>query len=189
MITPTHAVYNLALLGRRDRPDRTWPILLGAFFPDLPGTFCIFYSFVIQGRSLERIHEVIYPSAFWQGWADAFHSIPLALLLGAACLLLKWAPGAWFAASAVLHSLEDFPVHDANPHRHFWPLADWRFQSPLSCYGPGGHVAWVAAADFCLLAWAAWVLWRRGLPAWGKGLVGTALLLEAAHSILAVLKG
>jgi len=34
--TPGHAVLNLALLGKRDRPERSLPIVIGAILPDLP---------------------------------------------------------------------------------------------------------------------------------------------------------
>ena len=189
MITSTHALYNLALLGRKEKPDRLWPVLLGAFFPDLPGVFCLLYCHFIQGFSFEKIHDAIYPSPLWQGFADGFHSIPLALGLAFLCALFKWTPGLWFSLSAALHSLEDIPVHAGNPHRHFWPLSDWRFFSPFSCYDPRFHLGWVAILDFALALFAAWVIARRGLPSWGKALLGAALALEAGHSAWAILKG
>ncbi|HVM33245.1 MAG TPA: hypothetical protein VMU88_08945 [bacterium] len=189
MITPTHALYNLALLGRRDFPARTGPVLLGAFFPDLPGSFCLFWCGLVQGLSFKTIHDSVYPSPFWQGLADRFHSIPLALLFGGLCLLLKWAPGAWFALSACLHSLEDLPVHSGNPHRHFWPLSDWRFYSPFSCYDPHFHLGLVAAIDFALALLAAWVIAKRGIPTAGRWALGAALALEAGHSLFALARG
>jgi hypothetical protein len=189
MITPTHAVYNLALLGRRGHPERTWPVLLGAFVPDLPGTFCLLYCHFIQGDSIRQIQTVIYPSAFWQTWADWFHSIPVALCGLLLFRLLKWFPGFWFCASLALHSLEDIPVHATNPHRHFLPLSDYRFYSPVSCYDSHFHVILIAPLDFALALLCVWLIWRRGVPLTGKIALGLALGLEAGHSVWAVLKG
>lgn len=189
MITTTHAVYNLALLGRRDHPERTWPVLIGALIPDLPGIFCVLFSHFIEGRSFQEIHAVIYFSSFWRSWEDAFHSIPLALLVLGLSALLKWTPGIWLGLSAVLHSLEDIPVHALNPHRHFWPLSGYQFFSPFSCYDPRFHLIAVAMVDFGLACIAAWVIARRGIPKWGKIALAMALCLEAAHSMGALIKG
>lgn len=189
MITSTHALYNTALLGQKDKPERLWPVILGAFYPDLPGLFCLLYCHFIQGFSLARIHDVIYPSPLWQGLADGFHSIPLALGALLICVFLKWKPGAWFSLSAILHSLEDIPVHAGNPHRHFWPLSDWRFTSPFSCYDPRFHLGWVASLDFALALLAAWVIYKRGIPPLGKWALGMALALEAGHSLWALWRG
>ncbi len=189
MITPTHAVYNLAILGRRDQPARTWPILLGAFFPDLPGSVCPIYYHFFQGATFQSIHDVIYPSPFWQFWADWFHSIPLAILGLLVFALLKWFPGFWFALSAALHSLEDIPVHSGNPHRHFLPFSDWQFYSPVSCYDPRFHLALIAPLDFALALLCAALIWRRGISTTGKALLTLALALEAGHSAWAILKG
>ena len=189
MITPTHAVYNLAILGRRDQPARTWPILLGAFFPDLPGSVCPIYYHFFQGATFQSIHDVIYPSPFWQFWADWFHSIPLAILGLLVFALLKWFPGFWFALSAALHSLEDIPVHSGNPHRHFLPFSDWQFYSPVSCYDPRFHLALIAPLDFSLALLCAALIWRRGISTTGKALLTLALALEAGHSAWAILKG
>jgi len=78
----------------------------------------------------------------WQTLFDAFNSIPLIILgmLGAyaarshivgACLL-----------SMLLHTLTDLPVHHDDGHRHFFPLSDWRFDSPVSYWDPAhyGHL-------------------------------------------------
>ena len=34
--TPSHAVLNLAVLGRRAHPEWNWPIVVGAVLPDVP---------------------------------------------------------------------------------------------------------------------------------------------------------
>src|SRR5918996_1226720 len=80
MNTPAHAMLNLALLGRRDRPERALPILLGSVLPDVP--IFLFYVWVrlVQGMPDARIWTEIYFQPGWQALFDLFHSLPLILI-------------------------------------------------------------------------------------------------------------
>ena len=57
-------------------------------------------------------------------------------------LLVSWrARLDWWSYScigALLHVAGDFPVHHDDAHRHFFPLSDWRFASPVS-YWDSSH--------------------------------------------------
>ncbi len=74
----------------------------------------------------------VYFDSAWQAFFDVFNSIPLIAL----CLLVTWRLAAirWtvlFAAMG-LHVVFDLPLHQDDAHRHFFPLSDWRFVSPVS---------------------------------------------------------
>lgn len=47
-----------------------------------------------------------------------------------------------FALAALLHLAGDLPVHATDAHRHFWPLTDWRFVSPVSYWDPAHGGQW-----------------------------------------------
>lgn len=167
MRTPGHAVINLALVAR---PGLALPIVAGAVVPDLP-IVALYLIEKARGMETERIWREAYQRRFWLNLIHGMHSLPLAAAGAAAA----WALGAWpavaFFASAFLHALSDLPLHGEDAHRHFWPLSDWRFVSPISYWDPKRHGAAVGAVE-AVLVWAATArLWPL------LGAVGRALTL------------
>lgn len=161
MNSPAHTVINLALLGR-DVPKRYLPpMVIGSILPDLP----IFLFYLIQkilfGASEKDIWSDAYFHPLWQNLFDLFNSIPL-ICLG---LLVSWwkkarASGYLFA-SMLVHVLCDFPLHNDDAHRHFFPFSDWRFESPLSYWDPAHFGCVVAPLEFMAVAYCSYVLLRR----------------------------
>jgi hypothetical protein len=140
--TPTHAALNLLVLARKPGRPRSW-VVLGAVLPDLP--MYVFFAYEAYGRrqSMERIFREIYFQPGWQALFDAFHSIPIFLVLGTWFLWRKNRVGQLFAASLILHSLVDWPTHLEDAHAYFWPI--WR--EPL----PGWISYWHSDSRFWLL--------------------------------------
>ncbi len=139
MNTPSHAILNLALLCGGPRQDLARPVLAGAVAPDLP--ILVFY--LLERLALSRSEAEIWTADYflpgWQNVFDLAHSIPLALAgLGIARLLARRIPQAFFA-SLLLHSVFDLPLHHDDAHRHFLPLRDARFVSPLSYWDLAHH--------------------------------------------------
>ena len=58
MNTPSHAIINLAILGRKAHPEWNWPIVLGALIPDL--AMFVFYGWgkLVAGMSDTQIWDV-----------------------------------------------------------------------------------------------------------------------------------
>jgi hypothetical protein len=187
--TPAHAVANLLILGRRERPRAVLPIALGAMVPDLP--LVVFYAFekLVMGSPEWLIWGLKYHLPGWQVVFDATHSLPL---LGLALIALKALPrlaeetpgdfpGATRAgatalvASMALHALGDLALHHDDAHRHFWPLSDFRFASPVSYWDPRFHGQWVALAEVALVVVGTAVLLRR-LPGRSARLLLSAIL-------------
>lgn len=172
MNTPAHAVLNLLVLGRKRRPELLLPIAVGAVLPDLP--MLVFYAW--EKLVLRTPEGVIWSERYhdlaWQSLFDLFNSLPL-VGLG---LLLAWLVGAPRAAallaSMALHSLADLPLHNSDAHRHFWPMSDWRFVSPVSYWNPDHGGQWVGLAEGVLvLVGSAW-LWRRFESRRARWLIG-----------------
>ncbi|HEY9761795.1 MAG TPA: hypothetical protein V6D07_04680 [Trichocoleus sp.] len=171
MNTPSHLILNLATLRRPAHPEVTWPVLIGAFVPD--AAMFVFYAWV---KFVERLPDsTIWNETFFsQSWQDIFaigNSIPLVLLgIGATYAWRKWA-WLYFFASMLLHQLCDLPVHHDDAHRHFVPLSNYRFISPVSYWDPDHYGALIALIESSLVLIASVYLWRQVRSRLGRGLL------------------
>jgi hypothetical protein len=151
MRTPGHVVLNLFLLGR-GRPGLA--VLAGAALPDLP--IALLYGYErLRGTPEERIWSEAYQRPLWQALIHGAHSFPLALAGLGASALARSKTGLAFFSSMALHSLGDLPLHGEDAHRHFFPLSDWRFESPISYWDVRRHARVAAAAEAAAVAFAA----------------------------------
>ena len=162
---------NAAVLGRGRLEDAHGWILAGGLLPDLAMfVFVGWYAFVL-GEAPSQIFGVEYFRPGWQLTFDLMNSIPLA----SAGLALAWWRGSarWSGlfASVILHCLLDLPLHHDDGHRHFLPLSDWRFESPVS-YWDAAHLGWLGAGiEAALATGAGVVLALRARQRWiGAGL-------------------
>jgi len=158
--TPAHAVINWLILGRRDRPELAVPIVAGSVLPDL--SMILFYAYhKALGTQESMIWGVHYHQRQWQAFFDVFNSLPIILIgLAVAWRLraMRWC--ALFAAMG-LHVLLDLPLHNDDAHRHFFPLSDRRFHSPVSYWDPAHYGDIVSACEIVAVAVGGVVLWRR----------------------------
>lgn len=151
MITPSHVVYSLAAAAGitkhlRVKPN-LWAISLGAVLPDLPA----YVFFLVQGIILQTPHQelwrVLYFDSAWTPFITLSHSFILWPILAILAFTFKQRFIAWLAASALLHSITDFFVHADDAYRHFWPLFDWKFNSPISYWDPSHYGNIVGTLD------------------------------------------
>ena len=56
----------------------------------------------------------------------------------------------YFSLAALIHIAGDMPVHSDDAYRHFWPISDWRFYSPLSYWDVDHHARWVGKIDVAI---------------------------------------
>jgi hypothetical protein len=175
MQTPGHVIINLGILGRGDRPTWTWPIIIGALIPD--GMMFVFYFWtkVIRGLPDREIWSTTYFLPAWQNTFDLFNSIPLALLGVAAAIYWKRSslagPIAACFASIILHCLQDLPLHHDDGHRHFWPLSNFRFESPISYWDPNHHAIWGSLFEVICVIGATLLTLRWLQSRWGRGIL------------------
>lgn len=114
----------------------------GGALPDLPAIALELWAVAVGGHTPAEIYRGLYFSPTWQAILAPWHSFPVwAAALGAA----RWRRSPTLQAGAMaglLHLACDLPLHAAAPHRHLWPLSDWRFTSPVSSWHPDhfGHL-------------------------------------------------
>ena len=162
--TPAHVVLNLLVVGRgRGKPWK--PILLGALLPDLPMLVMYAVERGLLGTSEAIIWQERYFADGWQLFIDLPNSLPL--------IFVAWAI-ARFRASAfleilflsmALHAGTDLLTHHADAHRHFLPLSDWRFRSPISYWDPAHQGRPFMALELAMLLIGSLWLVARGDPA------------------------
>ena len=159
MNTPAHAIINLLVLTRDADHRRTAAIMVGAIIPDV--AIIVFYAWhLLLGTAENQIWSVEYYQPLWQGWIDSFNSIPIILL----AILLCWYRRQYLLlalfASMLLHALADLPLHHDDAHRHFFPLLDWRFTSPVSYWDPAHHGTWASVVEIVAVVTAGAWLYR-----------------------------
>jgi len=161
MNTPSHLILNLAVGTRVARSSaERWAVAVGALLPDAP--MFVFYAWNrgVLGMPEAVIWEQLYfESAGWRALFDGFNSFPILAAVLALCWWREHRVGALVAGSAILHCLCDLPIHHDDGHRHFFPLSDWIYASPVSYWDPAHHGAWISAIELAVVAAAARFLW------------------------------
>lgn len=153
MNTPTHVMISLAMLTKRGsegQPNYILPAVVGAVLPD--AAMFGFYAVekFVFGSSEQEIWSERYFLPVWQDIFDVFNSVPILLV----ALLLAYVarrPG-WVVLflSMLLHFACDLPLHHDDGHRHFWPLTEWRYASPVSYWDPEHYGVAAAFAELIL---------------------------------------
>jgi hypothetical protein len=178
MFTTSHAILNTALLGRKNKPSRSWAALCGGIIPDLPMLLFFFIiPWVSHGCHLP-LPKWFYYFPHYRVVIDWAHSFPLAL---GGFLLCLWAKKEWgwvFFLSMFLHDLEDFFVHATYPHEQFLPFTHWAFSGPLSYYDPEYHGAIVAPLEWALVIVGSWLIYKRGIPPWAQVALLTIVIFQ-----------
>ncbi len=168
MITPSHLIYSWALAKRTEKaaPDglakhRTTAFVVGALLPDIP----VYVFFLVCGMLLGYGHEQLWDDMYFSsGWSVVF-TLSHSLLLWPGIYLVakykRWCIAQWVAISAIFHIVVDFCVHTADAYKHFWPLTDWRFVSPISYWDSASYGQYVGCFDAALVLGLLWWLATR----------------------------
>lgn len=165
-----------ALLTKSGDQRRNWAVLAGGLLPDLS-----IFALVGWARFVEnQPHRQIWRETYWQEPWQTLSAVSNSFVIwGCAALLAYWL--GWrivmFAAAAMLvHLSLDFPFHASDAHKHFWPLTDWRFHSPLSYWNDHHHARWVGALELALVLASMAVLWQRFHSYWVRGALLAGLI-------------
>lgn len=182
MNTLAHMVVASAALTRPASPKRNMAVLAGAFLPDL-SMFVFFAWSRLQGWTGEETWDVQYWSEPWQTLGAISNSAVLFGLLFAVALWRRWSLVAILSAAALIHIAFDFPLHADDAHRHFWPLTDWRFASPVSYWDLDHHGLLGGTIETAVTLIALVLLWRRFASArWRALWIGLGVLQGLAFA-------
>ncbi len=161
MTTPSHILYNLALLGKKGDRKLNIAVGLGALFPDT----AVWIFFVVNKLFLGIPEKIMWDQMYfaypWNGVFNLFHSFWLLPLLMVVSYLFKNRLGIYFFGSALLHAVFDFCVHARDAYAHFWPFSEWRFHSPISYWDRDFYGQYVSILEFLFAALAAYILYKR----------------------------
>ena len=158
MNTPAHVIFSLSLLGRTRAARFALPITAGALLPDV-----LMVLFYIYEKMLGVPEHIIWHQHYflphWQTVFDLPNSFPL-IAIGA---IIAWRirSAAWIClfASMSVHCILDLLVHHDDGHRHFFPLSDFRFQSPVSYWDPAHYGGIVSVLEVLLVGAGVIYLW------------------------------
>jgi len=179
MNTIAHIVIASAALTRSHAPRRNWAVLLGALIPDA-SMFVFFAWSRLQGWSGDETWNVQYWNEPWQMLGAGSNSFILFGLVLAIAYWRRWSLLMPLAAAALIHIALDFPLHADDAHRHFWPLTDWRFASPISYWDPDANGLIGSIIETLCALGALALLWGRFPRAPWRLLFGGLALLQFA---------
>ena len=147
MMSQTHILVACSLFAKPGQKLRNTAIIIGSIVPDLA-----IYGLLIWSKFFSipetKVWRELYWQEPWQTYTALGNSLPLYLvLLILGVLALRQSSVGYriglfltfFALAAMTHIAGDFPVHVKDAHRHFWPLSDWKFISPVSYWNPNHH--------------------------------------------------
>jgi len=206
MMTQTHSLIAATLFASPERSVRqNSAILLGSLVPDLAIYILYFWS-KFKKIPEQTLWQDVYFTEPMLTITAIGNSLPLyaSLLLACICIIVVqnkhtqlhshstsnkthyWSAvtnsaTALFTLAAMTHLLGDFPVHAKDAHPHFWPISNWKFESPISYWDQNHHgqVFSVIEAIFGIVLSV--ILFRRF-----KSLMLRALMALAVISYIAV---
>jgi hypothetical protein len=151
MKTPSHAIINLAILGKQQLPQANLIIVIGGILPDIPIFLFYFWAKYIARLPEATIWSKAYYEPFVQDIVALFHSIPLAVICCLIAYYFGWQSVQILFLSMILHSLGDLPVHNDDAHKHFFPFSNYRFISPISYWDRKHYVSIVSLVEMLLV--------------------------------------
>ena len=160
MNTIAHMIIASAALARPASPRRNAAVLLGGFAPDA-SMFVFFGWSRLQGWSGDETWNVQYWTEPWQSLGAVSNSFVIWALILALAFWKKTPLLGAAAAAALVHIAFDFPLHGDDAHRHFWPVTDWRFFSPVSYWDPEANGLLGGLIETVVTFAAIIVLWMR----------------------------
>ncbi len=161
MNTPAHLLFGAAAFADPDRRNTTTAALVGALAPDLSLYLMVGVSLVILQIPPQVVFDQLYFSDAWQQVFSIDNSF---FVWGAGFAFGVWLKRAWliaFCGAALLHLITDFALHHDDARMHFWPVSDWRFESPFSYWDRRHGAGWISPMEGLLSIGMFVLLWRR----------------------------
>jgi len=188
MMTPTHLLLSCGLLTARNSPARNLAVIAGGAAPDLPMLGLFIWDRYVQGLDEGTIWEERYWTDAWQIPTAIGHSIPIALVILAVGMAMRWQAMMFFAGSVLVHVAGDLPFHNDDAHMHLWPLSRYKFISPISYWDPAHYGTIMHWVELALMVAMLVVLWRRFEAVWVRTLCICGIGLSIAVPVYFMLR-
>ncbi|WP_409431996.1 hypothetical protein ACJ3XI_07170 [Litorimonas sp. RW-G-Af-16] len=186
--SPTHSLIALALLSKRGQTKRNWAVLIGSIIPDIIIYIWAPYQSLVNGVSGAQMWDKLYFEPPMQTAIALVNSIPIYAALAFAGWMGRrklWGKLLlFFALAALIHMETDLPVHGHDAYRHFWPLSDWRFHSPISYWERDLHSTWVSLVEAVIALACIIILWRRFPKLWARTILSLLALFYVAMQLV-----
>lgn len=180
MQTPTHILIAAAAFARPGAARVNVAALIGGFLPDA-FLFAVWGWSKTAGIPEADLWERVYWTEPVQTGQAISHSFPLFGAMLAAALFLRSRVAAVFSGAVLLHCLCDFLLHAQDAHQQFWPLSNWRFESPVSYWDPAHFGVYVSLIEAVVGVALIALLFGRFKRAWIR-----TILVLAGLTYLAV---
>ncbi len=185
MNTPTHIIVNYALLSDASVSKREkWSVIIGGLLPDVV-IFYMFFWALVTGLPQRTLWDETYFEPGWQLAIDIFNSFPIFIALGLLGWVIKKRWLLLFSLSMCLHFVADFFTHADDAHRHFLPLSNFRYESPVSYWDRNFNGEVGGAIELALLVVGVTYLWTRVQTIWVKVILALYIVLSLSMSLLA----
>ena len=189
MDTGTHIVCNLIVQGRTKlpQPQLFTMVIVGAILPDAPMILFYVWESLVQQTPESVIWSERYYLPAWQNFFDIFNSIPIAVAGLIMAIKLQKPILQIIFVGVLLHIAFDFPLHNDDAHRHFYPLSDWRFISPFSYWDSNhyGHIIMPLQILFAVLG-LIW-LWMKHRSRYERVVVGGISAIYVSFMVYAAI--
>jgi hypothetical protein len=176
MQTIGHVIINMTILGEATAQPEA--VFWGAVLPDIPIITLYLYQRIAHKTPEETIWSVHYQKPFWLGLIHGAHSIALTAIGAVVAYFAGFQMVQAFFLSGLLHAICDFPAHNRDAHRHFFPFSDYRFLSPFSYWDSYCYAKYVAAFEAVCVLCCSLVLYSGNLSQRGALAV---LLVNVAY--------
>ena len=161
MNTPAHLIFGAAAFAGPDRRGTLTAALAGSLTPDLSLYLMAAVSIWGLGIPAGTVFGEYYYSDAWQSVFAVDNSFVFWGALLAFALRSGWPRTLAFAGAGFLHICFDFPLHTHDARRHFWPVSDWVFESPVSYWDNAAHAGIVGPMAVTMSLFLAGVLIAR----------------------------
>lgn len=158
--------------------------VVGSLLPDFSLYFMFFWNRWVRGMSERQIFGTEYFSDYWQRVFSIDNSIPLWGAVLAVGLAARAPVIAVFAAAGLMHLVLDLALHHDDGRAHFWPISEWKFESPVSYWDPRHYGDIVGPVEIGICAVMLIALWRRFPSVVARVLILLVGLLEILPGLL-----
>lgn len=196
--TTTHILLAEAVFRRKSLSRSGWAVAASGILPDaFIGVFLV--SSAVRNVPRNKLWDVEYFREPWSTMGAISNSFVLwGLFTVVSVALVKLSTSdkvatasklsMAFAFSGLSHVALDFLTHADDAHRHFWPVSNWRFFSPISYWDPAHHSRWLMPVEGLLVLACVVVLWRQTKSTLLRVVLGLMALMGVALIIGSLLR-